>query len=147
MEGSSLRVLGAAFATVPGANPHSAAFMAMASALRADMDFVTVKPPNLAYQGRLGEARLFRVPVQGTPAEQRAGFAIIEIQFLDEHRPVDTLANAGNQHAFRLARSQQLQPVVKPLLPAGYHDDAVGMLDGACRRLRQGQNEMLQSGN
>ena len=75
MEGSSLRVLGAAFATVPGANPHSAAFMAMASALRAEMDFVTVKPPNLAYQGRLGEARLFRVPVQGTPAEQRAGFA------------------------------------------------------------------------
>jgi len=75
MEGSSLRVLGAAFGTVPGANPHSAAFMAMASALRAEMDFVTVKPPNLAYQSRLGEARLFRVPVQGTPAEQRAGFA------------------------------------------------------------------------
>jgi glycosyltransferase involved in cell wall biosynthesis len=71
----ALRVLGAAFATVPGANPHSAAFIAMASALRAEMDFVTVKPPNLAYQGRLGEARLFRVPVQGTPAEQRAGFA------------------------------------------------------------------------
>ena len=75
MEGPPLRVLGAAFASVPGTNPHATALMAMAAALRADMDFVTVKAPELAYQGRLGDARLFRVPVQGTPQEQRAGFA------------------------------------------------------------------------
>ena len=75
MEGTTLRVLGAAFATVPATNPDSTALLAMATALRADLDLVTLKPPHLAYQGRIGEARLFRVPVQGTPAEQRAGFA------------------------------------------------------------------------
>ena len=85
--------------------------------------------------------------IQLDTAEQGAGLTVVEPQFLDEHRPVDALADTGNQHALRLARRQQLQPVIKPLLPAGHHDDTVGILDGACCCLWQCQDEVLQSGD
>ncbi|HJL05214.1 MAG TPA: glycosyltransferase family 4 protein [Polyangiaceae bacterium LLY-WYZ-15_(1-7)] len=69
-----LRVLVTAFGTVPGPNSHSSALMGMAAALRGDLDLVTRKTPTLSHQGRLGEARLFRVRCEGLPAEQRAAF-------------------------------------------------------------------------
>lgn len=75
MLGEKIRILVTAYGTVPGANAHSAALLGMAAALRGELDLVTVKSPELSHQGRLGEARLFRVKLGGTPEEQRAGFA------------------------------------------------------------------------
>ncbi|MCB9623432.1 MAG: glycosyltransferase [Sandaracinus sp.] len=70
-----LRVLVAAYGTVPGANAHSSALLGMAAGLRGDLDLVTRKTASLPHQSRLGEARLFRVRCSGDPDEQRATFA------------------------------------------------------------------------
>lgn len=75
VDGDVTRILVTAFGTVPGANAHSSAILGMAAAIRGEMDLVTVKSPELSYQGRLGESRLFRVKLAGTPSEQRSGFA------------------------------------------------------------------------
>lgn len=63
-----------AFGSVPGSNPHSAALIGMAAALRGEIDMVTVKTDALAHQSRLGDARLFRVRVTGPAQEQREAF-------------------------------------------------------------------------
>lgn len=63
-----------AFGSVPGSNPHSAALVGMAAALRGEIDMVTVKTDALAHQSRLGDARLFRVRVTGPAEEQRQAF-------------------------------------------------------------------------
>lgn len=75
MNEGRLRVLVSAFGTVPGANAHSTALLGMAAGLRGDLDFVTRKTTTLPHQGRLGEARLFRVRCSGPAEEQRATFA------------------------------------------------------------------------
>lgn len=75
MEATRVRVLVTAFAAVPGCNQHAAALLAMAQGLRADIDLVTLKIPNLAHQSRVGETRLFRVPASGTRREQGEAFA------------------------------------------------------------------------
>lgn len=74
MEPSRLRALVTAFAPVPGSNAHAAALLGMARAIRAEMDMVTVKTESLAHMENVGDSRLFRVPVTGTPEEQRAMF-------------------------------------------------------------------------
>ena len=73
--GTRIRVLVTAFANVPGSGPHSAALMAMIASVRADIDMVTVKTETSSHQERIGDARMFRVPVgdQG-PLEQRVVF-------------------------------------------------------------------------
>lgn len=70
-----IRVLVTAFANVPGSSPHAAALMAMIASVRADIDMVTVKTETSSHVERLGDARMFRVPVgdQG-PLEQRVVF-------------------------------------------------------------------------
>lgn len=75
MEGTRIRVLVAAFANVPGSSPHAAALMAMIASVRADIDMVTVKTETSSHVERIGDARMFRVPVgdQG-PLEQRIVF-------------------------------------------------------------------------
>lgn len=68
-------MLATAFAAVPGSSPHGAALLAMAAAIRADLDLVALKTENLSHVERIGEARMFRVPVgQANPHEQRALF-------------------------------------------------------------------------
>ena len=72
MTGSRIRVLATAFAAVPGSSPHSAAMLSMVDALRADLDLVTVKTEELSHIKRMGEARMFRVPMgAATLAHQR----------------------------------------------------------------------------
>ena len=75
MDSSRIRVLITAFATVPGSSPHAAALMAMIASVRAEIDMVTVKSETTSHHERIGEARMFRVPVgeQG-PLEQRVTF-------------------------------------------------------------------------
>ena len=75
MDSPRIRVLVAAFANVPGSSPHSAALMAMIASVRADIDMVTVKTETSSHAERIGDARMFRVPVgdQG-PLEQRIVF-------------------------------------------------------------------------
>lgn len=69
------RILVTAFAPVPGTSPHGAALMAMVAALRAEVDLVTVKTDQLSHVERVGEGRMFRVPVgDGDPMEQREAF-------------------------------------------------------------------------
>ncbi len=69
-----IRVLVAAFDTVPGQNSHSSAVLGMANALHAEIDVVTLRVPGLAHQTQIGGARVFRVSVQGTPSERRQMF-------------------------------------------------------------------------
>ena len=126
MEGPSLRVLGAAFASVPGTNPHASALIAMASALRAHMDFVTVKPPHLAHQGRLGDARLFRVPVQGSPQEQRAGFARA-VRRQVESEPYDVVHVRGPIEGVALAAHQKAMGFRLIYEVAGFADESEGL--------------------
>jgi glycosyltransferase involved in cell wall biosynthesis len=75
VDSTRIRVLITAFATVPGSSPHAAALMAMIASLRAEIDMVTVKSETTSHHERIGEARMFRVPVgeQG-PLEQRVTF-------------------------------------------------------------------------
>lgn len=69
------RILATAFAPVPGTSPHGAALMAMVAAIRADVDLVTVKTEQLSHVERMGEGRMFRVPLgDGGPMEQREAF-------------------------------------------------------------------------
>jgi glycosyltransferase involved in cell wall biosynthesis len=70
MTAPRIRVLAAAYAPVPGSNPHSACLLAMIDALRAELDLVTVKTEDLAHVKRIGEARMFRVPVGGGDARE-----------------------------------------------------------------------------
>lgn len=72
MTGRRIRVLATAFAAVPGSNPRSAALLSVASALRADLDLVTIKTEQLSHIKRIGDARMFRVPMgTATTAQQR----------------------------------------------------------------------------
>lgn len=52
---------------VPGPAPDGPAVVNMARALRGEVDIVTVKAPEQAHQGRLGEARVFRVRADEGP--------------------------------------------------------------------------------
>lgn len=64
-----------AFAAVPGSSPHGAALLAMAAAVRGDMDLVTLKTEALSHVERIGDARMFRVPVGDAGSlEQRIVF-------------------------------------------------------------------------
>jgi glycosyltransferase involved in cell wall biosynthesis len=70
-----IRMLAAAFAPVPGWGKESAAMLSMVEALRADLDLVTVKTEDLAHIKRIGEARMFRVPVgAASPAARRDAY-------------------------------------------------------------------------
>ena len=70
-----IRVLASAFATVPGVTAHSAAMMSLVTGVRCELDLVTVKTHDLPHVKRIGEARMFRVPVgNGTHAERRSAF-------------------------------------------------------------------------
>ncbi|MEO0325217.1 MAG: glycosyltransferase [Myxococcota bacterium] len=70
-----IRVLATGFGAVPGTNAHAAALLALATAVRAEVDLVCRKDAGLAHQSRVGPARLFRVPASGPPGEAMAGFA------------------------------------------------------------------------
>lgn len=71
-----IRVLATAFAAVPGSSPHGASLLSMVDALRAEMDLVTLKTEDLSHIKRIGDARMFRVPVgTGPVGEQRDIFA------------------------------------------------------------------------
>ncbi|MDQ3031970.1 MAG: glycosyltransferase family 4 protein [Myxococcota bacterium] len=75
MDKPRIRVLVTAFAAVPGSSPHGAALLAMAAAIRADLDLVTLKTEHLSHVERLGDARMFRVPVgEAGTLEQRVVF-------------------------------------------------------------------------
>lgn len=75
MESATLRVLVTAFAPVPGSSPHAGAVQSMAQALHAEVDIITLKTEQLSHLDKLGEARLFRVPVgMGTPVQQMEAF-------------------------------------------------------------------------
>ena len=68
-------MLASAFATVPGVTAHSAAMMSLVTGVRCELDLVTVKTHDLPHVKRIGEARMFRVPVgNGTHAERRSAF-------------------------------------------------------------------------
>ncbi len=71
-----MRILVTAFAPVPGTSPHGAALMAMVATLRrAELDLVTLKTDQLSHIERVGDARMFRVPVgEGSPMAQREAF-------------------------------------------------------------------------
>ena len=72
MTGARIRVLAAAFAAVPSSTPHGAAMLSMIDGLRCDLDLVTVKTEDLSHIKRIGEARMFRVPVlSASVPEQR----------------------------------------------------------------------------
>lgn len=76
MSGPRLHVLATAFAAVPGPSAHSAALLSMVDALRADLDLVTVKTEDLSHIKRIGDARMFRVPMGGASlAQQRELYA------------------------------------------------------------------------
>ncbi|MEM1416858.1 MAG: glycosyltransferase [Myxococcota bacterium] len=75
LERDPLRVLATGFGTLPGMNAHANALMSLANAIRAELDVVTLKHARLPHQSRMAGARLFRVPVTGTPGEGRATFA------------------------------------------------------------------------
>jgi glycosyltransferase involved in cell wall biosynthesis len=75
VEPPRIRVLVTAFAAVPGSSPHGAALLAMIGAIRGDVDMVTVKTENLSHVERIGDARMFRVPVgEAGQLEQRVMF-------------------------------------------------------------------------
>lgn len=75
MDSPRIRVLVTAFAAVPGSSPHGAALLAMAGAVRADLDLVTIKTESLSHVERIGDARMFRVPVgEAGSLEQRVVF-------------------------------------------------------------------------
>ncbi len=75
MEAPRIRVLVTAFAAVPGSSPHGAALVAMASAVQGEVDLVSVKTETLSHVERIGDARMFRVPVGEAGAlEQREMF-------------------------------------------------------------------------
>ena len=75
MDAPRIRVLATAFAAVPGSSPHSAALLAMAASVRAEVDLVTIKTEALSHVERLGDARMFRVPVgEARPLEARVVF-------------------------------------------------------------------------
>lgn len=90
MDSQRIRVLATAFAAVPGSSPHGAALLAMAAAIRADLDLVTLKTETLSHVERMGEARMFRVPTgQVSQHEQRAVFGrAIARQLESEHYDV-----------------------------------------------------------
>ncbi|MBZ0116899.1 MAG: hypothetical protein K8H88_07890, partial [Sandaracinaceae bacterium] len=69
--GPRLRVLAAACSAVPGNGPASPAMLALIDAVRADLDLVTVKTEDLSHTKRIGEARMFRVPVGMVPIDQQ----------------------------------------------------------------------------
>ncbi len=76
MTGPRIRILGTAFAIVPSSRPQSSAILAMIDALRGDLDLVTLKTEDLPHIKRIGDARMFRVPVGRSGAdEQRAIYA------------------------------------------------------------------------
>lgn len=75
MSSRRIRVLATAFAAVPGSSPQGASMMSMVDGLRADLDLVTVKTEDLAHTKRMGDARMFRVPVGSAPLpEQREAY-------------------------------------------------------------------------
>lgn len=64
--------MASAFAAVPGSTPHGAAMLSMIDGLRCELDLVTIKTEDLSHIKRIGEARMFRVPVlTAGVAEQR----------------------------------------------------------------------------
>lgn len=76
MSGPRIRVLATAFAAVPGPSAHSAALLSMVDTLRADLDLVTVKTEDLSHIKRIGDARMFRVPMgAASVAQQRELYA------------------------------------------------------------------------
>lgn len=76
MSAPRIRVLAAAFAPVPGPSAHSAAMLSMVDALRAELDLVTVKTEDLSHIKRIGDARMFRVPMgNASIAQQRELYA------------------------------------------------------------------------
>jgi glycosyltransferase involved in cell wall biosynthesis len=76
MSGPRIRVLVAAFAAVPGSSPHSSAMLSMVDGLRGELDLVTLKTEALSHTKRIGEARMFRVPVgRAAPMQQRELYA------------------------------------------------------------------------
>ncbi len=76
MTGPRIRILGTAFATVPSSRPHGSSMRSMIDALRGELDLVTLKTEDLPHIKRIGEARMFRVPIgRSGPDEQRAIYA------------------------------------------------------------------------
>ena len=70
-----IRVLATGFGTLPGSNAHASALTSLVQGLRAEVDLVTLRAPEQAHQGRVGDARLFRVRAVGTAVERRQVFA------------------------------------------------------------------------
>lgn len=68
MNAPRVRILAASFASVPGIGPRSSALLSLVEALRAQVDLVTLKTDRLRHTERIGDARMFRVPV-GTAAD------------------------------------------------------------------------------
>lgn len=87
MEPARIRVLCTAFAAVPGSSPHSAAMLAMVASVRAEIDLISVKTESQPHVDRLGDARMFRVPVgDAAPLEQRVMFDRAVARQLDAER-------------------------------------------------------------
>ncbi len=75
MQEPAIRILVTAFAPVPGSSPHASALVGMAAAVHGELDLITVKTEQLAHVDRIGDARMFRVPVGvGGAAERREAF-------------------------------------------------------------------------
>lgn len=90
MQDPAIRVLVTAFAPVPGSSPHASALLGMAAALHAELDLITIKTEQLAHLDRIGDARMFRVPVGvGAAGEQRETFGrAVARQLEGEHYDV-----------------------------------------------------------
>lgn len=75
MSAQATRILVTAFGPVPGSGPHASALFGMVTALRGEVDMVTLKTDALPHLSRIGEARMFRVPVSGDSRQQQRAFA------------------------------------------------------------------------
>lgn len=75
MSAHATRILVTAFGPVPGSGPHASALFGMVTALRGDVDMVTLKTDALSHLSRIGDARMFRVPVSGDHRRQQRAFA------------------------------------------------------------------------
>jgi glycosyltransferase involved in cell wall biosynthesis len=126
MQVRPIRVLVTAFAPVPGSSPHAAAVLAVAEALRAEIEIVTVKTDGLSHMERLEHARMLRVPLGlGSAAEQRRAFGRAIARQLDS-QPYDAVHVRGPIEGAVVARRAASQGFRFVYEMATFADEAEG---------------------
>ena len=122
-----MRVLIAAFGVVPGSNAHAPALVGMATALRGEVDMITLGTEGLAHLERFGDARMFRVPVSGSDEAQQASFGRAMSRQL-EAGPYDVV-HARGPHEGRVAAQRRASLGFRFVYEvATFPDEAEGMV-------------------